>query len=256
MLKSTTISSAENYDSTSVHQQQHTFLELVSSIKINCGFKCLDIGCGTGNNTVLLADLVGEDGHVVGVDPDEKRIAVAIKKYKHLVNLSFLVGKSVDFPFRNGGYDLIVSNMVMHWVQYDKKVETYKMVFNALKPGGLFANDEVSRRTEVICRFLSFTTKEVCDLINNSVFCISPENNREMFANLGFEIVQLNEIKRRKCFQSLDLYFTWIDATLHGYVDSKKIYNENKGGMNLQINDEGSVVHETYHNKIIVRKPI
>ena len=40
-------------------------------LNIKPGHKILDMGCGTGELTRFLAELVGENGEVVGVDPDE-----------------------------------------------------------------------------------------------------------------------------------------------------------------------------------------
>lgn len=77
MYKSTSSVEAEDYSNVSVQHQQKVFQDLISFVKIQPGFKCLDIGCGVGNNTTLLAllaELVGKDGHVVGIDPDKERI--------------------------------------------------------------------------------------------------------------------------------------------------------------------------------------
>ena len=42
----------------------------------------LDMGCGTGQITKYIADIVGPDGQVVGIDPDAARIKIAEQKYK------------------------------------------------------------------------------------------------------------------------------------------------------------------------------
>ena len=41
----------------------------------------LDLGCGTGNLTCILAERVGPGGKVIGVDPDKERLHVAREKY-------------------------------------------------------------------------------------------------------------------------------------------------------------------------------
>ena len=40
----------------------------------------LDMGCGTGEITSFIADQVGEEGEVIGVDPDQERIKVCHSK--------------------------------------------------------------------------------------------------------------------------------------------------------------------------------
>jgi ubiquinone/menaquinone biosynthesis C-methylase UbiE len=44
---------------------------------IDAGHRVLDVGCGPGTDTVVLAELVGETGQVVGVDINEKLIRQA-----------------------------------------------------------------------------------------------------------------------------------------------------------------------------------
>ena len=84
------------------------------SLNIKPGYKVLDMGCGTGELTRFLAELVGEDGEVVGVDPDKKRIKVAKENLADLPNVAVQVGDSVSgFPHANEAYyDLHSSNLV------------------------------------------------------------------------------------------------------------------------------------------------
>ena len=44
-------------------------LEIVSRFNIRPGANVLEIGCGQGDCTVVLAAAVGENGHVTAVDP-------------------------------------------------------------------------------------------------------------------------------------------------------------------------------------------
>lgn len=54
------------------------------------GMRLLDVGCGPGNLTALIAELVGDTGSVVGVDPSRERIAIAVaQKQIKKPNLSF-----------------------------------------------------------------------------------------------------------------------------------------------------------------------
>ena len=41
------------------------------------GCTVLDLGCGTGRDCYLLSRLVGESGHVIGIDMTEEQLAVA-----------------------------------------------------------------------------------------------------------------------------------------------------------------------------------
>ncbi len=48
-------------------QLQHRFA-LVEAFTIQPGMRVLEIGCGQGDTTVVLADAVGADGHVIAID--------------------------------------------------------------------------------------------------------------------------------------------------------------------------------------------
>lgn len=47
------------------------------------GCRVLDLGCGTGRDVYLLAQLVGANGHVVGVDMTEAQLAIAREYEEH-----------------------------------------------------------------------------------------------------------------------------------------------------------------------------
>ena len=73
-----------------------TFIEM--DVCPQVGDAILDLGCGTGELSAYLADLVGPEGKVVGVDPDKERILVAQQSYGDVKNLSFLEGSASNFP--------------------------------------------------------------------------------------------------------------------------------------------------------------
>ena len=47
------------------------------------GLRVLDLGCGSGRDVYLLAQLVGPDGAVVGVDMTPEQLAVARRHQQH-----------------------------------------------------------------------------------------------------------------------------------------------------------------------------
>jgi protein-L-isoaspartate O-methyltransferase len=54
-----------------------TTLQLLNAVGVNKGMRCLDVGCGGGHVTLLMARLVGLEGQVVGTDMDGEVIALA-----------------------------------------------------------------------------------------------------------------------------------------------------------------------------------
>lgn len=104
----------------------------------------MDLGCGTGELSVYLAELVGQQGKVVAVDPDIDRIQVARESHKGIENLTFIEGSADNFPGMGlQTYDIVFANYV-HWIS-DKKLAFMNM-FSSLKPTGKIAlqfNDHI-----------------------------------------------------------------------------------------------------------------
>lgn len=97
------------------------------------GMRVLDVGCGPGNLTAHIAEVVGDNGSVVGVDPSKERIAIALEKA--VPNLSFYEGKAEDLSlFPPATIDVVFMNSTFHWVQ--DQPAALKECARVLKPGG------------------------------------------------------------------------------------------------------------------------
>ena len=97
----------------------------------------LDVGCGTGEISLLLAGM----GHrVVGIDLSKKMLDRAASKAKamaqagHEVDAKFMIGDAESPPFENGSFDAIVTRHVLWTLPNPQNAVTgWK---RALKEGG------------------------------------------------------------------------------------------------------------------------
>lgn len=97
------------------------------------GMRVLDVGCGPGNLTAHIAELVGDNGSVIGVDPSKERIAIALEKV--MPNVSFYEGKAEDLSlFPSASIDVVFLNSTFHWVE--DQPAALKECARVLKPGG------------------------------------------------------------------------------------------------------------------------
>ena len=135
--------SAEAYDQTS-EQQGEMGIELLAEATLTSGGTVLDLGCGTGQLSCVLAEKVGPNGRVVAVDPDKERLALAREKHRRS-NIEYLEADDQTFPIDQ--YDLIFLNMVIHWIH--NKKELFERVFNCLKPGGQLAFNTADGKPEL-----------------------------------------------------------------------------------------------------------
>ncbi len=123
---------AEAYESDQSSYQRGDGLKLIELLAPEKGNRVLDIGCGTGK---FLADLVGPEGKVVGVDSDPERLKMAREKYP-ADNLEYLEGTAESIPVENSYFDVAYSNYAIHWCE--DKDAVFKQVAKKLKPGGKF----------------------------------------------------------------------------------------------------------------------
>ncbi len=120
------------------------------------GRRILDLGSGSGRDAFILAQLVGPEGEVVGVDMTDEQLATArghaawhMERFGYArPNVRFLQGyieQLGDLGLEPGSFDVIVSNCVVN-LSVDKPA-VLKGVFDLLKPGGeLYFSDVYSDR--------------------------------------------------------------------------------------------------------------
>ena len=73
---------AAAYETLSGPMQGKIFDSLMEKVHIKKGFKIIDIGCGTGNNSFKLSKMVGDEGMVVAIDPIKERIEKSKESWK------------------------------------------------------------------------------------------------------------------------------------------------------------------------------
>lgn len=122
----------ENTWNTSLYDKKHDFVfkygeYLVQMLTPQEGERILDIGCGTGYLTNLIA---ASGAFVTGMDNSIDMIAKARNEYPHL---PFRLASVTDFDF-NESFDALFSNAVLHWVT--EKEQAIKCMYDNLKPGG------------------------------------------------------------------------------------------------------------------------
>jgi SAM-dependent methyltransferase len=95
----------------------------------------VDVGCGSGEFTARLAEMV-PGGRVVGVDPDEAVLASA--RTRQRPNLRFVRGRVQDLYLAVPpcGVDLLVSRAMFHWLPLVEYPRCYTAAFTVLRPGG------------------------------------------------------------------------------------------------------------------------
>ena len=110
---------------------------ILSLLELNSADRILDIGCGTGVLTRMIADRLDADvgGVSVGIDAAAKMILVAGKK-RGSGNCRFEIMAAEDLSFEDQSFDAVVSSLFFHHVPLDLKEKALSESFRILRPGG------------------------------------------------------------------------------------------------------------------------
>lgn len=146
----------------------------------------LELGCGTGKNTVWLLEKAQQ---IIGIDFSEEMLSKATKKIKSS-NVSF---KKADltkpWKIENEYADLITSSLILEHIEELDFI--FKEAFSKLKPNGLFFVCELhpfKQYTGTKARFETESGTEELEVYTHNI----SEFTIVAFKN-GFKLLELNE---------------------------------------------------------------
>ena len=116
------------------------------------GDKALDVCCGTGELAIRMADLVGSEGHVWGLDFAENMLKIAQEKVEgsSKENINFVQGDALKLPFQDDNFDSATNGFALRNVLDIS--QAIKEMTRVVKPGGTVVCMEVSRPQNFLLR--------------------------------------------------------------------------------------------------------
>ncbi len=108
---------------------------------ITTGMSVLDLGCGPGDVSLLVAELVGATGRVVGIDtnPAVVRLAQARAQEAGFTHATFQAGDIRDLTL-DQDYDAIVGRLILMYLP--ERAAILRRLARHLRPGGILAFQE------------------------------------------------------------------------------------------------------------------
>jgi ubiquinone/menaquinone biosynthesis C-methylase UbiE len=120
------------------------------------GESVLDVGCGTGDLTLLAKATVGLTGTVCGIDAAPEMIEVARHKATRAgAKIDFRVEPIEALTFPDRSFDVVVSSLMMHHLPDDVKRQGLAEIARVLKPGGRLMIVDMKRPTSRLGHWLS-----------------------------------------------------------------------------------------------------
>ncbi|XP_078507152.1 putative methyltransferase DDB_G0268948 [Lissotriton helveticus] len=176
----------------------------------------VDVGCGTGQSTRVLAPHFQK---VVGVDISEAQINEA-KKVVGPKNISYCVCPAEDLPFEDGSVDLVMASAAVHYFNIEKFMTEVNRV---LKPCGCVA-------LLTYTQYLEVHEKECSDqltaIYNEVEKCLVPFHSKRMkHVNSGYQEIfdaipfpDKTRLGDAVCFMQLSV------ADLLGFIQSLAMF--------------------------------
>ena len=122
------VTSNRIFDNRSLEKDYPTVIPILKK-----GIRILDVGCGTGAISKGIADLIGDQGRVIGIDNTEKFINSGKESYGETKNLQLMNTDLFNFNTEEK-FDVIVSARTLQWLTNPK--DAIVKMKSLLKPGG------------------------------------------------------------------------------------------------------------------------
>jgi SAM-dependent methyltransferase len=173
------------------------------------GLRWLDIGCGNGAFTELIAQR-GNAAEIVGVDPSEAQLAFA-RGRPRTQHVTFVHGDAMALPFGGARFDVSIMALVLFFVP-DPPRSIFEMK-RVTRPGGMVAayvwdnlNDGSPMapvRAEMKARGVSIIGPPRTDIANADAL-------RRLWIDAGLEAVEARSIKAKRTFVDFENY--WLSV--------------------------------------------
>ena len=167
------------------------YIKLAELIPSSCK-KLLDLGCGTGLELHEIFKKI-PDLEVTGIDLTRAMLDKLKSKFPDK-NINLILGNYFDVPFGENMFDIAISFQTMHHFTPEKKINLYKKIRKALKPGGMYIEcDYVAKNQaeeDYLFSDLNRIRKEQNIKEDEFLHFDTPctvENQIEMFKNTGFK---------------------------------------------------------------------
>jgi ubiquinone/menaquinone biosynthesis C-methylase UbiE len=154
--------------------------QAIARMNVPTDARVLDIGCGSGWATRLLADYASQ-GKVTGIDISDEMVQLARESSQSYANVDYEIASAEQLPFADDEFTHAFSMESLYY--YRNIPKALAEIHRVMKPGGLFvAVVDLYRENEA--------THQWIDTLKVPVELLSADDYRSLFIDAGFENIR------------------------------------------------------------------
>ncbi len=133
---------------------------ILSLLTVKTSDRVLDLGCGTGVLTRIIADQLDASagGAALGIDAAAKMVRVA-RKRRESPTCRFDVAAAEKLPYESASFDAVVSSLFFHHLPIDLKEKALSESYRVLRPGGRLVIADMHRPTTRFGAVISYAAR-------------------------------------------------------------------------------------------------
>ncbi|MBW2490506.1 MAG: methyltransferase domain-containing protein [Deltaproteobacteria bacterium] len=204
-------------------------LELIEKLKLTGDETVLDIGCGDGKLTAIIADHLPQ-GSVVGIDSSKEMIDLAKRRHIDYPQLRLEFSHlDVRELAENNRYDLVFSNATLHWIKHHAPV--LLRIKKALKTGGrlLFQMGGRGNAEQVIATLDTLIKQKWAIYFSDFMFpygFYGPKTYSRWLADAGLKAVRVELIEKDMPHPGKEGLAGWIRSTWLPYIERVPLHSQ------------------------------
>lgn len=227
-----------------------------NDIGISKGMSVLDVGCGRGVTSEIIAELVGPDGQVVGLDASSKALEAAKSnaQIKNLNNIEYLSCDLMNLDLGGRKFDTVVGRRILKYLPNPKTV--IGNLSKYLKPNGVMGFQEHDSTSMIDNKKMPLHYE-----VNHWIWKLVETNGgntnigKDIWDIFNHESISIKSIKSEPIIQTPqnDISLIPILQNLSGLLTAKGIASESDLSTDLF---EGLELEKKESNSIFIRELI
>ncbi len=199
-----------------------------TNVPFHLGDAVVDVGAGPGLLALEIADIVGDQGHVIALDPSPDMRAIAEDRCAGHTNVNVSDGDATALPLDGGSQDVLIATQVLEYVR-DIPL-ALREAHRVLKPGGHIAALDTDWESAVLRTSDPARTRMIFDAWRNHfVQPDLPARMPKLLREAGFTITHATGTAVVNTRMAADTYAGEVLHSVAKYVDRKELVPEGAG---------------------------